>query len=197
MPAHTNVTAFRATISVLGDGFVEAIADEALRDIQREQPSRDAGPADRVPVLEAPGRTGSGASAGRTSMPAWSRSPPTPTRTKWGSPARSIRWSRRRTAGPIDDYDSIPGEPLITDDEGVDVELFALFMRSTLAPPRDSSSRPPATRATAATSSTRLAARRVTRGGSSPPRPVRRQWRRLQGVERAGEQDHRARSAIS
>jgi CxxC motif-containing protein (DUF1111 family) len=38
---------------------------------------------------------------------------------------------------PIEDYDQVPGEPLITDDEGVDVELFALFMRSTLAPPRD------------------------------------------------------------
>ena len=60
MPSHTNVTALRATISVLGDGFVEAIADETLKTIQREQPPRGRGRLIAVPVLEAPGRTAIG-----------------------------------------------------------------------------------------------------------------------------------------
>ena len=35
-------------------------------------------------------------------------------------------------------FDTVPSRgPETIDDEGVDVELFALFMRSTLAPPRD------------------------------------------------------------
>ena len=60
MPSHTNVLAFRATISVLGDGFVEAIADDALKEIQRQQPVEARGRLIAVPVLEAPGRTAPG-----------------------------------------------------------------------------------------------------------------------------------------
>ena len=39
MPARTNVTAIRSSVSVLGDGFVEAIRSATLEDIASHQPS--------------------------------------------------------------------------------------------------------------------------------------------------------------
>jgi hypothetical protein len=35
---YTNVIAFRATISVLGDGFVEAISEDTLKNLAASQP---------------------------------------------------------------------------------------------------------------------------------------------------------------
>ena len=56
-----DIRTFRMSLSVLGDGFVEAIADETLVDIARNQPRQSggaiAGQIIRVPVLEAPGIT--------------------------------------------------------------------------------------------------------------------------------------------
>ena len=95
-----------------------------------------AAPPSQVPVLEADGkRRGSAASAGRISTPASNRSRPMPTSTKWASPARC---SRKRTRPAVTyvgfghSYDPVP-DP---EDDGVDVDAFADFMRSTKAPSR-------------------------------------------------------------
>ncbi len=56
MPGH-NVFATRSTLSVLGDGFVEAISNETLQDIANRQPSSQRGQLINVPVLEKPGTT--------------------------------------------------------------------------------------------------------------------------------------------
>jgi CxxC motif-containing protein (DUF1111 family) len=137
MPAHTNVTALRATISVLGDGFVEAIADETLKDIQRQQPIESRGRLIAVPVLEAPGRTALGRFGWKDQHASLVSFSADAYKNEMGITSPLDPVEPTSNGRPIDDYDSIPGEPLITDDEGVDVELFALFMRSTLAPPRD------------------------------------------------------------
>ena len=55
-----NVTAFRASLSVLGLGFVEAINSNTLDDIRSNQPSSVRGQLIEVPVLEAPGKTRAG-----------------------------------------------------------------------------------------------------------------------------------------
>ena len=53
----TNVTTLRATLSVLGDGFVEAIATARCRTSPNNQPSSQRGQLISVPVLERPGTT--------------------------------------------------------------------------------------------------------------------------------------------
>ncbi len=56
-PSVTNVIALRSTLSVLGDGFVEAIGNNTLQDIANDQPSSKRGQLINVPVLEKPGTT--------------------------------------------------------------------------------------------------------------------------------------------
>ena len=137
MPAHTNVMAFRATISVLGDGFVEAVSDDTLRAIQREQPPDVRGRLIEIPVLEAPGRTAAGRFGWKDQHASLVSFSADAYKNEMGVTSPLDAVEPTSNGHSIDDYDTVPGEPLVTDDEGVDVELFALFMRSTLAPPRD------------------------------------------------------------
>jgi CxxC motif-containing protein (DUF1111 family) len=129
-----NVIALRSTISVLGDGFVEAIANDTLQNIAANQPSAQRGQIINVPILERPnttrigrfGHKGQQASLVSFSADAYVNemgitSPLQP----------NENTSNGRTAEKASD--APPG----LDDEGVDVELFALFMRSTLVPPVD------------------------------------------------------------
>ena len=51
-PAHTNVTTFRSSLNLLGDGFVEAIHSGTLEAIASHQPSSMRGLLIRVPVGE-------------------------------------------------------------------------------------------------------------------------------------------------
>ena len=61
VPATEDIRALRAALQTLGDGFVEAIDDDTLRDIAaaqaRSSGGRIHGEAIEVPVLEAPGQT--------------------------------------------------------------------------------------------------------------------------------------------
>ncbi len=64
VPSRENVRTTRISLSLLGDGFVEAVSDQALLDIAREQRrmtgGRIHGQALVVPIVEAPGQTGIG-----------------------------------------------------------------------------------------------------------------------------------------
>jgi CxxC motif-containing protein (DUF1111 family) len=130
LPGH-NVIAIRATLSVLGDGFVEAIGNSTLDDIRDRQPSGQRGQIISVPVLEKPGTTRFGRfghKAQQASLVSFSADAYV---NEMGitSPLQPVE---NTFNGRVVD-DPVPGE----DDEGVDVELFALFMRSTKAPPVD------------------------------------------------------------
>src|SRR5205085_10454212 len=61
IPDSEDIRTFRTTLGVLGDGYVEAIADETIQEIARSQSNRSqgriSGEVIRVPVLEAPGST--------------------------------------------------------------------------------------------------------------------------------------------
>ena len=63
-PDTEKVRTFRVSLNLLGDGFVEAVPDQALVDIAKEQCRKShgkiCGVALRVPVLEAPGETAIG-----------------------------------------------------------------------------------------------------------------------------------------
>jgi CxxC motif-containing protein (DUF1111 family) len=64
VPDSENIRTLRVSLNLLGDGFVEAIADQTLIDLARNQcrASRGAicGQALRVPIVEAPGQTAIG-----------------------------------------------------------------------------------------------------------------------------------------
>ena len=61
LPATENVRALRAVLSTLGDGFVEAVDDNTLLAIARNQPAQSNGQihgeAIEIPILESPGQT--------------------------------------------------------------------------------------------------------------------------------------------
>ena len=130
-PSRANVIATRNTISVLGDGFVEAIGTETLRDIVNAQPSAQRGQLVSVPVLEEPGRNRIGRfghKAQQASLLSFSADAYV---NEMG--ITSPMQTEEPTANGVVVDDPVPG----LDDEGVDVALFALFMRSTKAPPVD------------------------------------------------------------
>src|SRR5262245_35584556 len=131
-PANTNVTALRATISVLGDGFVEAISNTTLQNIQAGQPSGQRGTLVSVPVLERPGTTRFGRFGWKDQQASLVSFSADAYVNEMGitSPLQPIENTSNGTN--VEQFD-LPG----VDDEGVDVELFALFMRDTQAPPRN------------------------------------------------------------
>jgi CxxC motif-containing protein (DUF1111 family) len=133
-PAVTNVIAIRNTISVLGDGFVEAISQTTLQNIANAQPPEQRGLLIDVPVLESPGQTrlgrfghkGQHASLLSFSADAYVN--------EMGITSPMQTEEPTRNGVPVAEP---PDAPPGVDDEGVDVALFALFMRSTKAPPVD------------------------------------------------------------
>ena len=137
MPAHTNVIAFRGTLSVLGDGFVEAIDSGTLEDIRRQQPASMRGRLIEVPVLEAPGTTRAGRFGWKNQQASLVSFSADAYKNEMGITSPLEPEENTSNGTSIAPFDEVPGEPAVLDDEGVDVELFALFMRSTLAPPRD------------------------------------------------------------
>src|SRR5581483_9401194 len=64
MPDTERIRTNRLSLNVLGDGFIEAVADQTLIDLARDQCStthrKICGQALPVPILEAPGKTGIG-----------------------------------------------------------------------------------------------------------------------------------------
>ena len=64
VPDTETVRTFRVSVNLLGDGFVEAVSDEALIALSKEQCSKSHGKICgyvlRVPILEVPGETGVG-----------------------------------------------------------------------------------------------------------------------------------------
>ena len=130
-PSATNVIALRSTLSVLGDGFVEAIANDTLQNIANNQPSSKRGQLISVPVLEKPGTTRVGRFGHKDQQASLVSFSADAYVNEMGitSPLQPDENTSNGRTVP----DPVPG----LDDEGVDVELFALFMRSIKAPPRD------------------------------------------------------------
>ena len=130
-PSATNVIALRSTLSVLGDGFVEAIANDTLQDIANSQPFAQRGQLINVPVLEKPGTTRIGRFGHKNQQASLVSFSADAYVNEMG--ITSPLQPDENTSNGVVLPDPVPG----LDDEGVDVELFALFMRSTKVPPRD------------------------------------------------------------
>lgn len=138
LPGFANVIAFRSSLSILGDGFVEAIANSTLADIRDSQPFSLRGLAVPVPVLEAPGQTRIGRFGWKGQQASLLSFAADAYKNEMGitSPLQPEENSVNGQPFPPE-LDPIPGEPAVTDDDGDDVGLFAAFMRATKAPPVD------------------------------------------------------------
>jgi CxxC motif-containing protein (DUF1111 family) len=129
----TNVIALRSTISVLGDGFVEAVSNDVLRGIANGQPGGQRGLVVNVPVLEAPGQTRVGR-FGHKDQQASLLSFSADAYVNEMGITSPMQPTENSSNGNTPEF--APDAPAGIDDEGIDVALFALFMRSTKAPPR-------------------------------------------------------------
>jgi CxxC motif-containing protein (DUF1111 family) len=131
IPGQANVLALRKTISVLGDGFVEAIANSTLENIRNAQPFAQRGQIINVPVLEMPGTTRIGRFGHKNQQASLVSFSADAYVNEMGITSPLQPDENTSNGTPVED--PVPG----LDDEGVDVELFALFMRGTKAPPVD------------------------------------------------------------
>jgi CxxC motif-containing protein (DUF1111 family) len=128
--SRTNVFSFRGSQSLFGDGFVEAIGNSALQQIAAAQPSSMRGQMINVPVLEKPNATRIGRFGWKGQQASLVSFAADAYLNEMGITSPLLPIENTSNGNPVEDDG-------IVDDEGVDVELFALFMRSLKAPPRD------------------------------------------------------------
>jgi CxxC motif-containing protein (DUF1111 family) len=127
-----------STISLFGAGFVEAVADEDLRRIQKKQMGdsngRIRGFIREVPILESQGNTGVGRfgwAAQHTSLLSFAADA---YRNEMGITSPLMPNDNTFLGDPVDD--GVPDPEDKGKEFGHDVELFTSFMRSLAAPPR-------------------------------------------------------------
>ncbi len=135
-----NVADFRSSLNVLGDGFIEAIADSTFTTIRNSQPSSMKGQIINVPVLEAPGQTRVARFGWKNQHASLLSFSADAYLNEMGitSPLQPTENTSNGTS--VAAYDTVPdpeeaatsGNPF-----GPDVEFFARFMRASKAPPRD------------------------------------------------------------
>jgi Tol biopolymer transport system component/CxxC motif-containing protein (DUF1111 family) len=132
------IRTFRSSLNLLGDGFVECIADGTLLSIRDGQPTAMRGTAISVDVLEAPDQTRIGRFGWKNSIASLLHFSAAAYLNEVGitsplQPAENTSLGRNVTpfdivADPEDDGGDLGF--------GADVEAFTRFMRSTKAPPR-------------------------------------------------------------
>jgi len=137
VPGSETIHALRATTSVLGDGFVEAIDSKTLLAIAASQPrmsgGRIAGEAVLVPVMEAPGQVSVGRFGWKDQQASLLSFAGDAYVNEQGITSRLFPNDSTSVcdtvADPEDKTDAANGLQ--------DIDKFASFMRSTKAPPRD------------------------------------------------------------
>jgi len=137
VPERETIRTFRTSLNILGDGYVEAIADDTLVGIARLQSDntrgRIAGQVIRVPLLEAPGQT-------RVARLGWKNQHASLISFSADAYVNEMGittpfFPTERTSLGVDvssfSQGTVPNNP------GDDIETFARFLRATKAPPRD------------------------------------------------------------
>lgn len=139
-----NVRAFRSTLNVLGDGFVEAIANSTLINIANNQPSQSggqiAGQVVVVPVLEANNANRVGRFGWKAQHASLISFASDAYLNEMGITNPLFPTENTSDGRSVAQFDSVPDpEDQDANGNGVgdDVEAFARFMRATKAPPRD------------------------------------------------------------
>jgi CxxC motif-containing protein (DUF1111 family) len=128
-----NVVALRSSVNLLGDGFVEAVANQTFEAIAASQPLSMRGQFIYVDVFEKPGEMRGGRFGHKDQQASLVSFAADAYLNEMGITSPLQADENTSNGNSIAAFDGVP-DP---DNEGVDVELFALFMRSTKAPPQD------------------------------------------------------------
>jgi len=129
----TNVVALRSSLSILGDGYVVAVGNPTLEAIAANQPSNMRGQFIYVDVFEKPGELRGGRFGHKDQQASLLSFAADAYVNEMGITSPLQPNENTSNGNSVAAYDDVP-DP---DNDGVSVELFALFMRSTKAPPRD------------------------------------------------------------
>jgi CxxC motif-containing protein (DUF1111 family) len=134
-----NVIAFRASLSILGLGFVEAIDSNTIAAIAQSQSPAIRGQLIQVPVLEAGGATRVGRFGWKNQQASLLSFSADAYSNEMGISTPMLPLEQSSNGRPLPaGMDPFPGEPGVTDDTSDDdLHLFADFMRATKVPPRD------------------------------------------------------------
>jgi CxxC motif-containing protein (DUF1111 family) len=136
----SNTVDTRASLNILGDGFVEAIADATFTNIQNAQPSGMKGQIIRVPVSEAPGQTRIGRFGWKNQNSSLLSFAADAYVNEMGITSPLQPTENTSMGNSVAAFDTVPDpEDAATASapNGPDVEAFVRFMRSTKVPPRD------------------------------------------------------------
>lgn len=136
VPLSENIRTFRMSLSILGDGFVEAIDDSTLQSIAAGQPGLSKGKIHgqviQVPVLEAPGQT-------RVGRFGWKNQHGS--LLSFSSDAYLNEQGISNRLSPVDTTTVCKTTPDPEDGPDAtgldDIDHFATFIRGTMAPPVD------------------------------------------------------------
>jgi CxxC motif-containing protein (DUF1111 family) len=137
VPDTETIRTTRASLNLLGDGLVEAVADETLLDIARQQRrttrGQIRGQAIRVPVVEAPGET-------RVGRFGWKDQHASLLSFSGDAYLNEMGITNRLFPDEVTTLCNTVAEPNDTADSTglADVDRFARFIRATKAPARDS-----------------------------------------------------------
>jgi len=136
----SNVVDTRSSLNILGDGFVEAIADATFTTIRNAQPNGMKGQIINVPVLEAPGQT-------RVARFGWKNQNSSLLSfaadayvNEMGITSPLLPTENTSMGNSVAAFDTVPDPEdaaTVANPNGPDIEAFVRFMRATKVPPRD------------------------------------------------------------
>ena len=137
VPESETVRTLRTTLNLLGDGFVEAVADQTLFDLARDQCKKSkgkiCGQVLRVPILEASGKTGVGKFGWKDQHASLLSFAGDAYFNEMGITNKLFPTEVTSLCNTVREPNDIPGA------NGLEhIDLFARFIRATEAPARDS-----------------------------------------------------------
>ena len=128
------VRTFRLTISLMGDGFVEAIDSQTLSNISNAQPAGQRGTVIQVPVLEAPGNNRVGRFGWKNQQASLLSFAADAYVNEMGITSPLQPTENTSNGNSVAAFDTV-ADP--EDVGGADIAIFTAFMRALKAPPRD------------------------------------------------------------
>ncbi len=132
LPSDT-VLSLRLSTSILGDAYVEAVADSTLEAIAAHQPTAVRGLAVRVPVLEAGGAPAVGRFGWKDQHASLLSFAADAYLNEMGVTTELLPVENSSDGRPVDAFDAV----VDPEDDGEDLDALVRFMRSSQAPPRD------------------------------------------------------------
>lgn len=131
--AGQEVRTFRLSLSLMGDGYVEAIDSNTLLAISNAQPAAQRGQLISVPILEAPGNVRTGRFGWKNQQASLLSFAADAYVNEMGITSPLQPTENTSNGASVAAFDTV-ADP---EDPGDDIEIFTQFMRSLKAPPRD------------------------------------------------------------